>query len=201
MILGALLVISIVLAAVAWTGRNSAIADYNALQEKIDDLSETIRVERSKRYVAIPTESEVSVECPKCWEYKRDRDKYGFELRRARAALTQKQKDKMRSKHQMVATNDSVTYVIDPSNSDKQVIQIAFTVKNRSSITLKDIFGRFNLYDNEARTWQKKFVIDTLAPGTARDIRFTAPGDIKWNGWYCDLYPSIPVIKSKTPGQ
>ncbi|MCP4376079.1 MAG: hypothetical protein GY794_07905 [bacterium] len=196
MILGSLLVISIILTVVAWMGRNEARADFNALQDKFDDYkTDTVQAERTKHHTDVRMQTGVVEGCTRCPQLKRERDGYNLELRQALATMSLKQKNEMRYNHDLVAINDSVTNVIDPADSNKQLIQITFTVKNQSAKALGNILGRFKLYQDEDQTWQKQFKIGTIAPGASRDIQLMAPGNIEWNGWHCDLYPSLPPLK------
>ncbi|MCP4379418.1 MAG: hypothetical protein GY794_25010 [bacterium] len=197
MILGSLLVISIILTVVAWMGRNNERSDLNALQKKFDNYKmDTVQAKRDDdQELRMRVNTDQKCTNPVCRKTKALLDGKSRELRQANAKLTSAQKKELRYNHDLVAINDSVTYVIDPADSDKQLIQITFTVKNQSTKALGNINGLFKLYQNEKMTWQKNFKIGTLAPGATRDIQLMGPGDVEWNEYDCDLYPSLPPLE------
>ena len=200
MILGALLVISVILTVWAWINRNDAIADYNALQKKLDDTKMGIvQDERKKHHTEVRMKTGVVPGCARCEQLKRELDGTKHELRNAYDKLTDKQIDELQYTYDVVAKKVTLDYVADPADANLQLIQISFTVKNQSTEPRGNILGIFRLYKDKELAWQKKFDVATLAASATTYIQFAAPGRIQWNEWGCQLYPSMPSSKVGLP--
>ena len=200
MILGALLVISIILTVVAWIGRNNAISDLNALQVKLDHAEMGIvQDERKKHHTKDRMQTGVAPGCARCQQLKRELDGANQDLRNAYNMLTRKQIDALHYNYDVATKNVTLDYVTDPANASLQLIQISFTVKNQSTEPRGNILGLFRLYKDKSVTWQKKFDIATLAPGGTVYKQFMAPGHVQWDGWGCQVYPSMPSDNGGAP--
>lgn len=191
MILGALLIVSIMLTITVWISHGNTSREFNdfkieaarkanAIVQEVDDSMQDARVK-----------DEITKGCPHCLRLQNERDGRSRELRIAWSIMTPAQKAQMRAKYELIALNDKVDYVTDPNNPNLQLIQMTFTVKNQSGKQLGNIHGLFKLFDGKKVAWQKNFTIDRLNPGVSKDMMLTAPGHVKWTGWYCDLYPHL----------
>jgi len=200
MILGALLVISVILTVWAWVSRNEERRLRNALQAELDVAKMgNVQDERKQHHLKARAHSDVAPGCPKCQQLKRERDGTRHELRLAYSKLTQKQIDELQYNYDVVAKNVTVDYVADPANSNLQLIQISFTVKNQSVEPRGNILGFFRLYKDKDMAWEQTFEIASLAPGATIYKQFMAPGRVEWNEWGCQLYPSMPSSGAGLP--
>jgi hypothetical protein len=107
--------------------------------------------------------------------------------------MTAKQRDELQYNYDIVAKNMSLKYVRDPANINVDRLQISFTVKNQCTEARGNMHGLFKLYKDKKEVWQRKFKVDTLLPGKTTDVRIMGPGNIDWDGWFCNIYPSVPT--------
>ena len=192
-ILGALLIVSVVLTAFAWTDRNNKVLALNDVQKELDAKKTAavheVRREHFKENVMM---TGITAGCLKCQKRLRDLRGAKVELRNALALLTEKQKDELHFNYDVVAKNITLNRVADPANANDDLIQITFTVKNQSSEARGNMHGVFRLYKDEAMIWQKEFTPEDLAPGATSYVQIEAPGKYIWDGWGCQIYPSKP---------
>jgi hypothetical protein len=190
-ILGALLIVSVVLTAVAWADRNNKVLAFNDVQKELDKAKNTVvqgtRQEHFKENVMM---TGVTAGCLKCQQRLRDLRGAKVELRNAMALLTEKQKDELHFNYDIVAKNVTLNRVADPANANDDLIQITFTIKNQASEARGNMHGVFRLYKDEAMIWQKEFTPEDLAPGATTYVQMSAPGKYIWDGWGCQIYPS-----------
>jgi len=194
MILGALLLVSVVLTVAAWISRGNAVSALNDLQKKFDaKMTANVQEGRTRHHEDVRMQTGVAAGCERCKQLQRERNGYNAELRKAYAIMTDKQKDELQYNYDIVAKNVSLKYVRDPSNPNRELLQISFTVKNQSSAARGNMLGLFKLYNGKNQIWQNKFRVDSLLPGKTTGVRMMAPGDKDWDGWFCNIYPSVPT--------
>jgi len=194
MILGALLLVSVILTVAAWISRGNTVILLNELQEKYD-AKQTADVQegRTRHHEDVRMQTGVAAGCTRCEQLQRERNGYNAELRKAYNIMTPKQKDELRYNYDIVAKNVSLKYVRDPSNLKLELLQISFTVKNQCTEARGNMHGLFKLYNKKKEVWQRKFKVDSLLPGKTIDVQIMAPGRIDWDGWFCNIYPSVPT--------
>jgi hypothetical protein len=111
------------------------------------------------------------------------------ELANATKMLTDKQKSELYFTYDIVAKDITLTTVAGTGGKDQ--IQISFTVKNQASEARGNMLGIFRLYNKEGATvWQHDFRPPDLQPGKTTYMQFMAPGNIEWDFYNCDIYPS-----------
>jgi len=193
MILSALLLVSVILTVVAWISRANQIALLNDLQERYDKKkTQAVQEIRDAHHKDVRMQTGAATNCVRCTQLLRERNGYNAELRKAYGIMTQKQKDEMHYNYDIVAKNVVLKYVSDPKNSNLELLQISFTVKNQSGQPRGNMLGLFKLYNGKDQIWQKEFNVQTLLPGKSTEVRIMAPGSIDWDGWFCNIYPSTP---------
>ena len=200
MIMGALLIVSVILTVWAWISRNNAVMDLNVLQSKLDIAKMgNVQDERKKHHTEQRMQTGVAPGCPRCPQLKRELDGATNELRKAYHMLTAKQIDSLHYNYDVATKNVTLDKVADPVNPNLELLQISFTLKNQSTEPRGNILGRFRLYMDKKIVWQKQFDIATLAPGATTHKQFMAPGRIEWDGWGCQVYPSMPSNDGSAP--
>jgi len=194
MILGAMLIVSIILAVAAWISRGNAIAALNDLQKKYDEKqTANVQETRTRHHKDVRMQTGVAPGCQRCQQLHRELMGAQAELRIAYGKMSDKQKDELYYNYDLVAKNVTLAYVADPANPSLQLLQISFSVKNQSTETRGNNLGLFKLYNEKEQVWQKEFSVPTLQKGGSTYVQIMAPGNIKWDGWYCNIYPSVPT--------
>jgi hypothetical protein len=194
MILGALLVVSVALTVFAWVGRGETVTKLNELQKKYDaKLTGDVQEGRKEFFDNVQSQTGDADGCDRCAQLRRERNGYTAELRKAYTIMTAKQRDELQYNYDIVAKNMSLKYVRDPANINVDRLQISFTVKNQCTEARGNMHGLFKLYKDKKEVWQRKFKVDTLLPGKTTDVRIMGPGNIDWDGWFCNIYPSVPT--------
>jgi len=202
MILGALLIISVVLTVTTWIDRNNKVVEYNELQKQFDDVKTGVVHDiRTKHHNDVRMVAGAAPGCDRCKQLLRELNGAKVELANAYTKLTTKQKDELQYTYDVVAKNVTVDRVADSNNAGKELIQISFTVKNQSSDARGNMHGRFSLYKDGEMAWQKNFTPPDLAPGATSYVQFMAPGEVLWDVWGCQIYPSKPSNTTGAPRQ
>jgi len=202
-ILGALLIVSVVLTVAAWIGRNNAHAALNALQKKFENMKMGKVTDEREKHHERRLQTGVAPGCDRCAQLKRELDGTKIDLGRAYDMLTLKQKERLVYNHDIsiIPKTAKVDYVADPSNRDQFLLQISFTLLNKSQEARGNIDGVFRFFDNTKMIWQKKFKVDYMAAGAKESITFMAPGALNWKTWGCQIYPFKPSNLREQPRQ
>ena len=202
LLLGALLFVSVILTVTAWVGRSEERSRANKLQVELDAVKHIkVQDERKVHHDDVRSQTGLAPGCPRCPQLNRELQGALAELRNAYDKMTDKQKDEIYYTYDIVPRNVTLVDVVDPTKPSVNLLQISFSVKNQSAQPRGNTMGLFKLYDAQQQIWQKKFTVPTLRKDESANIRFLAPGNMKWDGWFCNIYSSTPTGVDGLPQQ